>query len=76
MKNGKTEHYWRIHKKVATRLLSELSEWERHVIASDREHTTALYQWVEKRIADDAERLYADKDYYANAAWTFRYPQW
>lgn len=76
MKNGRTEHYWRIHKKVATRILSDLTEYERHVIASDHSHATPLYKWFEEQTFLDAERLYTDSDYYENAKHSFRYPRW
>lgn len=75
MKNGKPEHYWRIHAKVARRILTDTPERIRHVIAHDANHETEDYKWFAKKVTEDAERLFLDESYYDNAPDTFRIPR-
>jgi hypothetical protein len=65
-------HFWRIHKRVAQRVLLDLPERLRHVIASDEAHEGQEYQWFEKKVWADAMRLFTDASYYDNDPWTFR----
>jgi len=75
MKNEKPEHYWRIHARVARRILTDLPEPVRHVIAHDASHTSEDYKWFEKKVNEDAARLFQDETYYDNSAFTFRFPK-
>lgn len=75
MKNGKSEHYWRIHKRVALRVLSDLSPSQRQMIAHDAEHFSHESQWFKKKVEDDAARLYEDPAYYDNQEFSFRVPK-
>ena len=78
MKNGKTEHFGRIHKRVMLRVRGELSDETRDLITTDELHTTEAYKWFESKVLADATRLYEDPDYYANDKYSFRFPkeQW
>ena len=73
MKNGKPEHYWRIHARVARRILTDTPERIRHVIANDSEHTTQEYQWFAKKVEEDTARLYLDPNYYDQEVYTWRH---
>jgi len=73
MKNGMPEHYWRIHARVARRILTDLPERVRHVIAHDEDHETEEYKWFEKKVTEDALRLFEDPQYYDNLVFTFTY---
>ena len=73
MKNGMPEHYWRIHKRVATRLLTETPPMVRTIIAADVEHETPEFKWFEKRVTEDAQRLFNDEGYYDNDPERFRH---
>ena len=72
MKNGKTEHFWRIHAKVARRLWLDLSDRERLIIASDADHVSDTFEWFDKKVMADATRLYEDPTYFDNQEFTFR----
>jgi hypothetical protein len=69
------KHYWRIHNRVARRILLDLPERVRHIIASDSAHETQEYQWFEKKVNEDATRLFEDPSYYDNQEFTFRIPK-
>lgn len=73
MKNGKTEHFWRIHARVTKRLLSDLPLKIQDVIASDSLADES--KWFEAKVLTDATRLYEDESYYDNAPETFRIPR-
>lgn len=73
MKNGKTNHFWRIHARVAKRLLSDLPLKIQDVIASDSLADES--KWFEAKVMTDATRLYEDESYYDNAPETFRIPR-
>ncbi len=75
MKNGQPEHYWRIHARIARRILTDLPPHIRHVIASDVSHTTEHFKWFHKKVNDDAQRLFEDPAHYDNQAYTFRVPK-
>jgi hypothetical protein len=75
MKNGKPEHFWRIHNRVARRILLDTPESVRHIIAHDASHETAEYQWFEKKVNEDATRLFEDPEYYDNSEFSFRIPK-
>jgi len=68
-------HYRRIHAKVAKRLWTDLSVRQREDIANDVEHTGETFRWFDKKVAEDAQRLYEDPSYYDNLDATFRYPK-
>ena len=73
MKNGKTEHYWRIHKRVALRLMGDLPPAIQDAIAADSMSDQAV--WYDNKVTTDATRLYEDPSYYDNAELTFRFPR-
>jgi hypothetical protein len=73
MKNGKPEHYWRIHRRIMQRVWGELSDIQRYIIAGDADHTTEEYQWFESRVRNEAERLFNDPEFYMNSNDSFRY---
>lgn len=75
MKNGMPEHYWRIHNRVAKRMMLDTPESIRHIIANDAAHETEQYKWFEKKLNEDARRLFEDPAHYDNAEFTFRYPK-
>ena len=68
-------HYQRIHAKVAKHLWTDLSVRQRDEIASDVAHKGETFRWFEKKVAEDAERLYSDGSYYDNLEASFRYPK-
>lgn len=72
MKNGKTEHFWRIHARVARRLLGDLSPRMQDAIATAG---TDESDWFSEKVMADATRLYEDPAYYDNAEHTFRIPR-
>jgi len=72
MKNGMPEHYWRIHNRVARRILLDTPEPVRHVIAHDADHVTPEYKWFEEKVNADAKRLFEDPSYYDNQEFSFR----
>ena len=76
MKNGKPEHYWRIHNRVSKRVLLDTPEGVRHVIASDTAHETPEFKWFETKVNEDTERLFTDESYYDNQEFTFRVPKY
>ena len=65
-------HFWRIHNRVARRVLLDTPEHIRHIIANDAAHTTEEYKWFEKKVNEDTTRLFEDPDYYDNVEFTFR----
>ena len=69
------QHYWRIHNRVARRILLDTPERTRHIIANDIDHETAEYQWFEKKVSDDAIRLFLDPTYYDNSQDSWKYPK-
>ena len=71
----KSQHYWKIHAKMAKRLWSDLSVRQREIIASDVLHLTEDFKWFETKVAIDAERLFSDPSYYDNSEFSFRYPK-
>lgn len=73
MKNGRTEHFWRIHQRVTKRLLSDLPATVQATIASDSLADES--KWFETKVMTDATRLYEDENYYDNAPETFRIPR-
>ncbi len=72
MKNGKTEHFWRIHARVARRLLGDLSARVQDAIAIP---DSSEGEWFNTKVLADATRLYEDPAYYDNAEHTFRIPK-
>lgn len=70
MKNGKTEHFWRIHARVARRLLGDLPLKIQDVIASDPLADES--KWFDTKVMTDSERLYLDASYYDNQPETFK----
>lgn len=75
MKNGMPEHYWRIHNRVARRILLDCSERVRHIIAQDIAHESEEYKWFVKKVNEDATRLFEDPTYYDNTQFTFKCPK-
>lgn len=75
MKNGMPAHYWRIHNRVARRIMLDTPERIRHIIANDAAHETPEYQWFEKKVNEDAKRLFEDPSYYDNQEFSFRVPK-
>ena len=75
MKNEMPAHYWRIHARVARRMMLDTPELVRHIIAHDATHATEQYRWFERKVNDDAMRLFMDPSYYDNADFTFRIPK-
>jgi hypothetical protein len=75
MKNEMPKHYWRIHNRVARRILLDTHEVVRHIIAHDAAHETAEYKWFEAKVNADAKRLYEDPSYYDNSVESWRYPR-
>lgn len=71
----KCSHYWRIHARVARRILTDLPEIVRHGIAHDASHTSEDYKWFEKKVNEDAERLFQDETYYDHSIASWRYPK-
>lgn len=71
----KSKHYWRIHNRVARRILLDTPERIRHIIAHDADHETAEYKWFEAKVNEDATRLFLDSSYYDNSAFSFRVPK-
>jgi hypothetical protein len=76
MKNGMPAHYWRIHNRVARRILLDTPERTRHIIAHDAAHETQEYKWFEKKVTEDTKRLFEDPSYYDNSAFSFRVPKY
>lgn len=72
MKNGKPEHYWRIHARVARRVWTDANDRVRTVIASDAAHETEEFKWYQKKVADDTARLFEDGEYYDNTQFSFK----
>ncbi len=58
MKNGKSEHFWRIHRRVMQRVWGELSDSQRDLIAGDK--TSNEHQWFVTRVNNEAEKVYND----------------
>ena len=75
MKNGMPEHYWRIHARVARRMMLDTSVHVRHIVANDAAHETEQYKWFEKKVNEDAMRLFSDPSYYDNSQFSFQYPK-
>jgi hypothetical protein len=75
MKNGKTNHFWRIHQRVMRRMWQDLSTYTQDIIANDVDHTTEEFKWFEAKALADATRLYEDEAYHDNNIWTFKAPQ-
>jgi hypothetical protein len=44
-----------------------------NVIASDSLHTSPLYEWFENKVAQDAQRIFEDSNYYDNDPLTFKF---
>jgi hypothetical protein len=74
MKNGKTEHFWRIHQKVMRRVWADLPDDTRDIIANDVDQDSEAFKWFESKVLADATRLYEDPDYFANDTCSFKYP--
>lgn len=72
MKNGYTEHFWRIHARVARRILSDLPLHKQDAVATAG---TDESEWFEQKSMQDAQRLYEDPNYYDNLEHTFRIPK-
>jgi hypothetical protein len=72
----KTQHYLRIHRRVARRLWTDLSQRQRDIIAADDLHATDEFKWFEAKVNTDALRLYEDPAYYDNQEHTFRIPNY
>ena len=66
-------HFWRIHNRVARRVLLDTPERIRHIIANDAAHTTEEYKWFEKKVNEDTTRLFEDSNYYDNSPESFKY---
>jgi hypothetical protein len=75
MKNGMPEHFWRIHNRVAKRILSDAPDRVRTIIAQDSEHETEEYKWFDAKVNEDAKRLFEDPSYYDNTDFSFRVPK-
>lgn len=65
------EHYWRIHARIARRMLLDMPARVKFIVANDSEHTSEEYKWFERKVNDDARRLFEDGEYYDNQEWTF-----
>lgn len=72
MKNGKPEHYWRIHKRVSMRVWQDTPDRVRLIIAADASHETEEYKWFAKKVDEDTNRLFEDPAYYDNTQFSFR----
>ena len=66
-------HFWRIHSRVARRVLLDTPEHIRHIIANDAAHTTEEYKWFEKKVNEDTTRLFEDSNYHDNSPESFKY---
>lgn len=72
MSEYKTQHYWRIHRKVTQKTLRSLSREERSVIAADSAHETREFKRFEAHINSETEKLYNDSSFPYNAPETFK----
>ena len=70
----KSQHYARIHRRVATRLWSDLPQRTRDIIAADSAHETDEFKWFDSKVAMDANKLYQWPEYYDNSEFSFRVP--
>lgn len=68
----KTQHYWRIHRKVTQKTWRNLDIRERDRIAADVNHETYEFKRFEGYINSETERLYNDPDNSYNGAETFK----
>jgi hypothetical protein len=50
-------------------------EYVRHIIANDALHVTPEYQWFEKKLNEDAKRLFEDPSYYDHSIESWKYPK-
>jgi|GEM_PF-3028474 hypothetical protein len=69
----KSLHYWKIHGRVAKRLLGDLDRYTQALIANDALHLSETFKWFENKVANDTERLFSDEHYYDNRPETFKY---
>lgn len=65
-------HYWRIHRRVCLRVWNETPSHLKGLIAADVEGVTEASKWFEKKVREDATRLFEDANYYDNAAYSFK----
>jgi len=73
-KEKKSQHYWAIHKRVATREWQNLPNRIRDIIASDSEHKSNDFKGYENYVNSETERLFNDVDYAPNDPYSFRVP--
>ena len=76
MKNGKTNHYQRIHASVAHRLWSDLPVKTREVIANDNLHLSQELNWFTTKVNNDTQRIYEDEHNHVNSKDSFTYPKY
>lgn len=69
-------HFRRIHRRVARRILLDLPQRTRDIIAMDSGHESDEYKWFEKKAFEDAKSLFEDPKYYDNQPETFRYSEY
>ena len=68
-------HYQRIHRAVAQRLWTDLTDRQRFIIANDVNHVTEEFNWYANKVEKDALRLFEDPTWHGNAEFTFRIPK-
>jgi hypothetical protein len=71
----KPSHFWRIHARVTRRVWSDLPMYVRDIIAADTAHETSEFQWFDKKVTEDATRLFEDSSYYDSSVESFRTPK-
>jgi hypothetical protein len=74
MPEFKTQHYWRIHRKVTQRALRNISREEREILAADVNHETREFKRFEAHVNNETQRLYEDPAFPYNAPETFKVP--
>lgn len=74
MPKFKTQHYWRIHRRVTERAWKSISIRERDIIAADVNHETNDFKRFEAYVNSETERLYNDENYPYNDNATFKAP--
>lgn len=70
----KTNHFRRIHQRVARALWGDLGLRTQDIIANDTEHKSEEFKWFEEKVMADATRIYEDSEYHDNNPWTFKAP--
>lgn len=72
MPEFKTQHYWRIHRRVTQRAMRSLSKEEWATIAADSGHETREFRRFEAYVNSETLRLYEDPEFPYNAPETFK----